>query len=373
MSRQVARLSEFIRTDSERIVREWEELTKTLGAEADLPRWFLRVHVAAILQSIAEDIERPELPFERQAKGKGEGTPGPIEHVAAAHVDLRIESGFDLVQIMAEYRALRACVLRLWRETDPDGFLHGGEEITRFGDAVDRAVAETVPAYEQRDARYRDRFLAMLGHDLRNPLNAILLSAMSLARAEGLNEKQLGTVSRIGSSARRLNQMVNDILDFARGRLGSPMPITRVRANLGTLAREVADEVRSANPEFLVDVDTHGDSDGDWDGERLKQLLSNLLTNAIQHGGAKKVGLSVKGEENLVFLEVHNEGPPIRKELLGTMFDPLVQGRSSTQNPTGLGLGLFIVKEIVSAHNGTVSVASSEDAGTTFSVSLPRH
>ena len=367
------RLSEFIRTDTERIVRDWEEFTKTVGSEADLPRWSLRVHIAAILQSIAEDIERPELPFERQAKGKGEGTPGPIEHVAAAHVDLRIESGFDLVQIMAEYRALRACVLRLWRETDPDGFLHGGEEITRFGDAVDRAVAETVPAYEQRDARYRDRFLAMLGHDLRNPLNAILLSAMSLAGAEGLNEKQLGTVSRIGSSARRLNQMVNDILDFARGRLGSPMPITRVRANLGTLAREVADEVRSANPEFLVDVDTHGDSDGDWDGERLKQLLSNLLTNAIQHGGAKKVGLSVKGEENLVFLEVHNEGPPIRKELLGTMFDPLVQGRSSTQNPTGLGLGLFIVKEIVSAHNGTVSVASSEDAGTTFSVSLPRH
>jgi signal transduction histidine kinase len=213
----------------------------------------------------------------------------------------------------------------------------------------------------------------MLGHDLRNPLNAILLSAMSLAGAEGLNEKQLGTVSRIGSSARRLNQMVNDILDFARGRLGSPMPITRVRANLGNLAGEVADEVRSANPEFLVDIDTQGDLDGDWDGERLKQLLSNLLTNAIQHGGAKKVGLSVKGEENLVFLEVHNEGPPIRKELLGTMFDPLVQGRSSTQNPTGLGLGLFIVKEIVSAHNGTVSVASSEDAGTTFSVSLPRH
>ncbi len=147
------RLSEFIRTDTERIVRDWEEFTKTVGSEADLPRWSLRVHIAAILQSIAEDIERPELPFERQAKGKGEGTPGPIEHVAAAHVDLRIESGFDLVQIMAEYRALRACVLRLWRETDPDGFLHGGEEITRFGDAVDRAVAETVPAYEQRDAR----------------------------------------------------------------------------------------------------------------------------------------------------------------------------------------------------------------------------
>jgi hypothetical protein len=93
MSRQVARLSEFIRTDTERIVREWEEFTQTLGAEADLPRWFLRVHIAAILQSIAEDIERPELPSERQAKGKGEGTPGSIEHVAVAHVDCESNRG----------------------------------------------------------------------------------------------------------------------------------------------------------------------------------------------------------------------------------------------------------------------------------------
>ena len=124
----------------------------------------LRVHVASILRSIAEDIDGPELAFEQQAKGKGEGTPVPIECVPAAHVDLRIESGFDLVQIMAEYRALRACILRLWRAMDPDGFLQGAEEITKFGQAVDRAVAETVPVYERREARYRDRFLAMLGH-----------------------------------------------------------------------------------------------------------------------------------------------------------------------------------------------------------------
>jgi len=83
----------------------------------------------------------------------------------------------------------------------------------------------------------------------------------------------------------------------------------------------VADEVRSANPEFLVDVQTQGNLDGDWDSERVEQLLSNLLTNAVQHGAEKNVGLSVKGEEDLVLLEVHNEGPPIRKELLGTMFD----------------------------------------------------
>jgi signal transduction histidine kinase len=234
-------------------------------------------------------------------------------------------------------------------------------------------VAETVPIYEQREAQYRDRFLGILGHDLRNPLNSISLSATSLAGAKELNEKQLGAVSRILSSVRRMDHMVSDILDFARGRLGSPMPITPAAANLGTLVREVADEVQSANPGFSLDVDTNGDLSGDWDTERLKQLLSNLLLNAIQHGNGKNVAVTTKSDETFVLLEVCNEGPPIPKELLGTMFDPLVHGRSSDQNSAGLGLGLFIVNGLVSAHKGTIAVTSSQDVGTTFSVRLPRH
>ena len=225
------RLSELIRTDTERIIREWEEFAKTLSAGVGLPRWLLRVHAAAILQSIAQDIDTPKLPVKQQAKS--EGSPGPLEHVAAAHVNLRIESGFDLAQIMAEYRALRACVLRLWCDTDPAGFALGAEEITRFTDAIDQAVAETVPIYAQREAQYRDRFLGILGHDLRNPLNAILLSATALAGGKEVAERQLGAVSRILSSVRRVDHMVNDILDFARGRLGTPMAITPVRDESG--------------------------------------------------------------------------------------------------------------------------------------------
>ena len=229
------RLSEFIWTDCELILREWEEFVKTLGVGAVLPRWVLRAQAAGILRSIAEDIERPRPAVEQGAEAKGEGAPGPIEHVAAVHVDLRIESGFDLVQIIEEYRALRACVLRLWLACDADGFAEGAREITRFTEAIDHGIAETVSVYEQREAKYRDRFLAMLGHDLRNPLNSISLSAASLAEAPGLSEKQLATVARIQSGVRRLDSMVRDILDFARGRLGSPMPITPVRTNLRTL------------------------------------------------------------------------------------------------------------------------------------------
>lgn len=367
------RLSEFIGTQAERILREWEDFAKTLSVGAALPRWALRAHAGSILRSIAEDIERPELPIEREAKLKGEAVPGPIEHMAAVHVDLRIESGFDLLQIMAEYRALRSSVLRLWRAMDPEGFARGGEEITRFTEAIDQGVAESVSIYEQREARYRDRFLGMLGHDLLNPLNAIALCATSLADAPELNEKQLATVHRILNGVRRLNHMVNDILDFARGRLGSPMPISRRPANLGNLVREIADEVRSANPGFSVHLETNNNLNGDWDVERLKQVVSNLLLNAIQHGSDENIGVTVRSEGDFVVIEVHNEGPPIPKESLATIFDPLVHGKASDQNKTGLGLGLFIVSEIVSAHGGMVAVTSSAEAGTTFSIHLPRH
>src|SRR6266853_1669943 len=151
-----------------------------------------------------------------RSESKGEQPSGPIEHTAAVHVSLRIESGFDLVQIMAEYRALRSCVLRMWRQSYPDSFGGGAAEITRFAEAIDQNVAEAVPYYQERESQYRDRFLGILGHDLRTPINAITLGAYLLAQ-NGLNEKQRGTVSRILNSARRLSRMVSDLLDFSRG------------------------------------------------------------------------------------------------------------------------------------------------------------
>ena len=137
--------------------------------------------------------------------------------------------------------------------------------------------------------------------------------------------------------------------------------------------QEIVDEVQSANPGFLIVLEATRDLNGDWDPERLKQAVSNLLINAIQHGEGKSVEVSVKSEDSLVSVEVHNEGPPIPKELLGIIFDPLVQSGSSDQKRTGLGLGLFIAREIVSAHKGMLEVNSSKDTGTTFSMRLPSH
>jgi signal transduction histidine kinase len=365
------RLSEFIRANVDQIVHEWEEFAKTLSAGTALPQWLLRDHAPAILRYIVDDMEVPEAPAEEEAKSKGEQPSGPSEHTAAVHVTLRIESGFDLAQIMAEYRALRSCVLRMWRQDYPDSFAGGAAEITRFAEAIDQNVAEAVPYYQERESQYRDRFLGILGHDLRNPINAVRLGAHMLAE-NGLNEKQRGTVSRILNSAERLNRVVSDLLDFSRGRLGTPMPIAPTDANLGQLVSEIVNEVQTANPQFIVNFDSNGDLEGQWDVERLKQVASNLLLNAIQHGTGKEIKVTVTGEEDSVVLAVQNEGPPIPQELQVTMFDPLVQGKKPDPTRSGLGLGLFIVNEIIAAHHGTIVVTSNQDSGTIFSVRLLR-
>jgi signal transduction histidine kinase len=359
------RISEFIRTEGERILREWEEMVKARRPEAQLPRWVLRAPAAAILRSLADTLDSSPL---TQQANSSQGT----QHVAAVHVDLRIESGFDLAQIIGEYSALRACMLRLWRATDPQAFTpKGAAEIGRLTEAIDEVVSQTVHVYEQREAKYRDRFLGMLGHDLRNPLNSISLGAASLSEAARLTDAQRVTILRILSSVRRLDRMVSDILDFARGRLGSPMPLFLSATDLEALLREVADEVQSANPGFTVELKAQPELTGEWDSDRLKQAVSNLLLNAIQHGGGKQIELSARGAGDRVILEVHNDGPPIPQELLGAIFDPLIHGKSSGQNRSGLGLGLFIVNEIVSAHRGTVDVISTAADGTTFTVWLP--
>ena len=150
------------------------------------------------------------------------------------------------------------------------------------------------------------------------------------------------------------------------------MPLKLSPANLAALVREVVDEVRSTLSGLEIQYDTNGDLSGQWDSERVKQMASNLLMNAVQHGTGNKVIVTTNGDQDFVLLEVHNEGPPIAKEMIGTIFDPLVRAENPDRNMIGLGLGLFIVKEIVSAHSGTISVNSTQDAGTTFSVRLPR-
>ncbi len=374
-SRYIVRLADFIRTNADRLILDWEDFAAQLKNESALPRRLLRDHVTAILKSLVEELEdaaRSNI-SSTIAGQPGSGASEPIERVAAVHVNLRIDSGFDLAQIVAEYQALRAWIIQRWRENDPEGFRAGAAEIAVLLGAIDRGIAKTIPIYEEREIKYRDLFLGMLGHDLRNPLNAIALSADSLMMAADLSEKEHEYVMRMIRSTRRISRMINDISDLARGRLGVPMQLSRTRISLMKLAHEIADEVQHAIPSSVVTLDAPtSDISGNWDAERLRQLISNLLTNAVENGAGKPVRLIVAGTESDATLEFHNDGPPIPAELLSTMFDPLVRGKGPRENRRGLGLGLYIASQIISAHGGAIDVLSSEDNGTTFTVRLPR-
>jgi len=366
-------LAGFVKANLEQIIHEWEQFAAKIS-DTPLPRWMLRDHALTVVKFIAERMEASTPPVEQRLAAAAEGESSSVRYVTSAHVKVRIESGFDLAQIVAEYCALRACVMRLWQESDPNCFMSGtaAMDISRFTEVVDEYVTAAVADYKEREAQYRDRFLGMLGHDLRNPINVVMMTAAGLAKL-GLNEKQLESVSRILNSARQLETMASDILDFARGRLGSPMPIKMDALDLRVVVREVVDRVQAVNPGCLIEFESSGDLIGHWDAERLQQMVSNLLINAIQHGTGKNVQVMVKSDESIVLLQVHNQGPAISEDLIATMFDPLVRGSTASGETTGLGLGLFIVNEIVSAHKGTIAVTSSEEAGTTFVVRLPRN
>ena len=216
----------------------------------------------------------------------------------------------------------------------------------------------------------RDLFIGILGHDLRNPLQAIGAAAALLLRKKELPEELRWPASVIGQSADRMSRIISDLLDFARGRLGPGIPIGPQSMSMAEVCRRVVDELTLAHPTRALTVDAHGASDGRWDPERVAQVISNLVGNAIAHG-ADPVRVTVRGEDDAVRLVVENRGSPIPADALGRVFQPFFS-RNDDKKRLGLGLGLYIASEIVRAHRGTIAVSSSAEAGTAFTVTWPR-
>ena len=214
----------------------------------------------------------------------------------------------------------------------------------------------------------RERFIGILGHDLRNPLGAIVASAELLEHA-GLQGMFARAVERIERSSHRMNAMIGDVLDFARGRLGGGIPIERKPCDLGRIVGEQADEMKQAFPGRAIRCEADGDLTGEWDGDRVEQLLSNLIGNSVQHG-ADPITLVARDAGDAVVVTVHNGGPPIPPATLPRLFEPFQQGTPGASD--GLGLGLYIASEITRAHGGSIGVRSSEEEGTTVTVTLPR-
>ena len=375
----VMRLSEFIRQHVDRIVDEWEQFAKTITPAAiNMDRVALRDHAKAILLAAARDMTTAQTAGEQLAKAKGEGpekTPS-LDEAGASHGELRHTVGFDLVQMTSEFRHLRACVIRMWVSSLEVPDLAYLQDMIRFNEAIDEALAESTAAYAEQVDHSRDLFLAILGHDLRAPLQAVSMSTELLLRKATLEGDALTCAINIKRGARHMAVMVSDLLELVRSRLGKSLPIEPKPMDLADAAHAAIAEACAGNPECDPIVRVVGDTRGVWDAGRLDQLLQNLIGNALQHGLNKRdVTVTVTGEPDSVRLTVHNFGVPIPDDAIPTLFDPLVRSASEDlgQPTTSLGLGLFIVKEVVDAHGGTIDVSSSQTDGTLFTVVLPRN
>jgi len=373
------RLSEFILANREPILAEWEAFARTCSpASGSMDIESLRDHADQMLTVIAADLNTPQDKSEQKEKSTGnkpvvdDSTTAAEEHGAG-----RAESGFSVEQMVAEFRALRASVIRLWTKSQGEIAADDIDDLTRFNEAIDQSLAESVSRYTQDLDNSKEMFLAMLGHDLRSPLGAIIMSAEFMLETKELEEPHLTLASRIASSSKRMQHMIGDLLDFTRSRLGGGIPIERADMSMEKLVHDVVSEVSAAHPASKITIDARDGQRGEWDCARISQALTNLVVNAVEHGeeGAK-VTVSVGGDDKEALVAVHNRGVTISPEQLNGIFGPM-KSRDAAARPGSsaygnLGLGLYIAERIVSAHKGHIEVDSSSERGTTFTMHLPR-
>ena len=368
------RLADFILRDIESILAEWEAFASTiLPAAASMSALALRDHAKQILEAVAKDLSTPQTPQAQIDKSRGRAPKlmDAAETAAQTHAVLRARSGFDINQLASEYRALRASVLRLWTEAcQPDDI--NLEDLIRFNEAIDQALAESIGFFNEQVERTRNLLLGMLGHDMRNPLNTILMTASHLA-ALNAGADVSEAAMRLIRSGDSIKALLDDLVDFNRTKLGLGINITLANVDLASVLADELEQLRAAHPGRRLELEVVGDTRGLWDDRRMKQLLRNLVSNAIQYGAPDApVRIVLTGEEASVRIEVVNRGPALEPSALDQIFDPLTRGTSQRHaTDEGLGLGLYIVREVARAHGGEVDVCFGEGE-TVFVVRLPR-
>jgi signal transduction histidine kinase len=366
------RLADFILRDMEGILAQWEAFAATrLPAAASMGSLELRDHARQILEAIAADLSTPQSREAQTAKSMGLApVPYPARETAAqTHAVLRAKSGYDIKQLASEYRALRASVLRLWMDAClPTATT--SEDIIRFNEAIDQALAESIGHFSAQVDQARNLLLGMLSHDMRSPLQTVQMTALYLGQLNAGADVS-AAAGRLISSGAQLQGLLDDLVDFNRTNLGLGIRIVPSQVDLADLCAQELAHLRVAYPDRQLQLNLAGNCQGYWDGRRVQQLVRNLVTNAIHHGmPGGTVRIAVVGEETAVRIEVANSGPAIDSDTLHQLFEPLKQG-ITTERHSGMGLGLYIVREIAKGHGGTIE-ARSDDRETVFTVRLPR-
>jgi signal transduction histidine kinase len=369
------KLSRFITENMDQILLEWVAFARTLGpAASGMSVLALRDHARPMLQEIALDIETSQDAAEQDQKSKGQ-EPEDERSAAAEHGTLRQSSHFTLIQLAAEFRALRATVLRLWLPHVSQMSQSTTQDMIRFNEAIDQALAESVVTYSSRADQSRELFLAILGHDLRAPLSTMATAGELLLRPKLPPDQVPVVAARVLRSARLMTSMVEDLLGFTRTQLGSRMPTLRVSTDIGRICAESLEDAKATHPETAFELQATGDLGGEFDPVRLHQLFTNLLVNAAQYGArGSPVVIAARRDGAGIEVQVNNHGKPIPELAWRSIFKPLIQlpAQDDDDRPrTSLGLGLFVAREIALGHDGSIDVKSDEVDGTTFTVWLP--
>jgi signal transduction histidine kinase len=376
------RLADFIVSNIEPILMDWEVFARSIAPGAKMNELALRDHAEDILKATVNDMNSAQSAAEQSAKSKGHrrDVAGGIalEGASELHAVGRLGSGFDLMEVVSEYRALRASVLELWHESKPEPHERDVSDLTRFNESIDQSLAKAVMSYTQRVDQSRDLFMAILSHDLRNPLNSIAMSAAVLPQLNKSDPETTEVASQITVNVTVMARMISDLLDYTRTRLGAGMPVDPQPMDAGELCRALYNEFRTAHPKQVFRYEATGVVTGDWDADRLRQAVSNLMGNAVQHGDASiPVELKVNGEASELLITVHNGGPPIPPGEMPRIFEPLIRGVNAQtprkNRPGSIGLGLYIAREVARSHLGSIDVTSSEADGTAFTIHLPRN
>lgn len=298
-------------------------------------------------QLVGQPLSRFVAPESRKTAQEYQQAEMPYELIALRYGDQRIP--LQLLGREVTYCGRPACLVALW-------------------DISGKKAAEEATS---RAEYLREQFLGVVGHDLRTPLNTLQLGISALQLEGKLEEHHVRQLGIMGRAARRMERMIHDLLDFTRARLAGGIPVTPAPVALGTVIERVMEEYRLAHPEHPIVSATEGDLAGHWDEARLAQLLDNLLQNALRHSLQDvPIQLTVKGDPSGVTLAVLNKGPLLPPEEREAIFEPFRRGKRPAGE--GLGLGLYISKQIAESHGGRITVESSLEQGTRFKVWLPR-
>ena len=347
-----------LRTEKAKIAKLWEtEVRADMPAFAET-RPVLCDHLDEFLDGLAEWID---------------GDTDAAERAFAVLVDgaalQRLGYGVGLETLTREYSKLRMVLTRLLLDMSVNAASR--ESIVRMHEGMDRAIINATHAYAQRREEVRDRFITILGHDLRDPLSTVIISANTLAANPGLKSEQRMAASRMARAGNRMQRMINDVLDFARGHLGTGIPAHPAPSDMADIVRAATDEAVGANPQRTITCNLIGDLRGAFDRDRVHQAITNLIGNAVKHtDDGIEIRAYERADHSAVITEVTSHGPPIPEDIQRRLFDPFASfDRSGPKR--GLGLGLYIVEQIALAHGGSCSVHSDE-RGNVFTVTWPR-